>query len=219
MRNIYLVRHGEPDAGGRRYLGVTDPGLSLNGRREAGKLGSWFSREYAAKPSEVRIFSSPLKRCLETAWILQREIGCGPVSAADGLHEINLGSWDGETVRSIRERYPAEYEARGRDLWNYRTPGGESFAEAAKRFGKALDRICSRNPGDLIIVTHAGVIRGWICRKTGRTMDECMRCPVPYGSAFRLTGGRLCRVFGGPDEEDGVPGAEFIEIPERGTIY
>ena len=45
-----------------------------------------------------------------------------------------------------------------------------------------LKEILSETRGDLLVVTHAGILRGWLCRITGRSPDEVFDYTVPYGS-------------------------------------
>ena len=68
MRRIYLVRHGLPEKGTSEkvYIGVTDVPLSRQGSAEARELGRYFLQRLSAT-SAVRILTSPLQRCRQTA--------------------------------------------------------------------------------------------------------------------------------------------------------
>ena len=147
MRRIYLVRHGMPEKGTSEkvYIGVTDLPLSRQGSAEARELGRYFLQRLSAT-SAVRILSSPLQRCRQTAEEMYRVLSDGGIAlpeplVVEALHEIDLGDWEGKRVREIRERFPEEYEARGHALGTYHTPGGESFLEAGVRFQKAIEAI------------------------------------------------------------------------------
>ena len=72
MRTIYLVRHGqtEESLGKGRCICRTDIPLSGEGRRQAQALGDWLGAELKNKRQAVRIFTSPLSRCRETAEIM-----------------------------------------------------------------------------------------------------------------------------------------------------
>ena len=66
---IHFIRHGSIDdtlAG--KYIGTTDPPLSDRGRMDLRKL----DYEYKYPGTQV-VFTSPLKRCTETAKILYPE--------------------------------------------------------------------------------------------------------------------------------------------------
>ena len=147
MRRIYLVRHGLPEksTSEKEYIGVTDLPLSMRGRAEARELGRYFLQRLSAT-SAVRILTSPLQRCRQTAEEMYRVLSDGGIAlpeplVVEALHEIDLGDWEGKRVREIRERFPEEYEARGHALGTYHTPGGESFLEAGVRFQKAIEAI------------------------------------------------------------------------------
>ena len=147
MRRTYLVRHGMPEKGTSEkvYIGVTDLPLSRRGSAEARALGRYFLQRLSAT-SAVRILTSPLQRCRQTAEEMYRVLSDGGIAlpeplVVEALHEIDLGDWEGKRVREIRERFPEEYEARGHALGTYHTPGGESFLEAGVRFQKAIEAI------------------------------------------------------------------------------
>lgn len=152
MRRIYLVRHGLPEktTSEKEYIGVTDLPLSARGRTEARELGSYFLQHIQSVNAvelgarTVRILTSPLQRCRQTAEEMYRVLSDGGIAlpepiVVEALHEINLGEWEGKSVREIRERFPDAYEARGHALGTYRTPGGESFLDAGVRFQKAIE--------------------------------------------------------------------------------
>lgn len=147
MRRIYLVRHGLPEksTGEKVYIGVTDIPLSTRGSTEAAQLGRYFLQHLSATTT-VRILTSPLQRCRQTAAEMYRVLFDGEIVlpepfVVEALHEINLGEWEGKSVREIRERFPNAYEARGHALGMYHTPGGESFLEAGIRFRDAMEEI------------------------------------------------------------------------------
>lgn len=151
MRRIYLVRHGLPEksTSEKEYIGVTDLPLSMRGSVEARQLGRYF-RQRLSPAATVRILTSPLQRCRQTAAEMYRGLSDGGIElpepiVVEDLHEIDLGEWEGKSLREIRERFPEAYEARGHALGTYRTPGGESFLEAGVRFRHAIDRILDMN--------------------------------------------------------------------------
>lgn len=147
MRKIYLVRHGMPEksTSEKVYIGVTDLPLSMSGSEEARQLGRYFLQRLPATVT-VRILTSPLQRCRQTAAEMYRVLSDGGIKlpeplVVEALHEIDLGEWEGKSVREIRERFPEAYEARGCALGTYHTHGGESFLEAGIRFQNALEEI------------------------------------------------------------------------------
>lgn len=194
MRRIYLVRHGMPEksTSEKEYIGVTDRPLSTRGSAEAAQLGHYF-RQRLSSALTIRILTSPLQRCRQTAQEIYRVLSDGGIklsgpSVVEALHEIDLGEWEGKRVREIRERFPEAYEARGHALGTYRTPGGESFLEAGIRFQKAIEA-CLPDMDEaeiLLIVAHAGVIRAYLSLLMGRDLDHLMDIPLPYASVTEL---------------------------------
>ena len=83
----------------------------------------------------------------------------------------------------IKEKYPEEYEARGRDLINYRIGGtAESFADLRDRVMPAFRRLVEETEGDIIIVSHSGVNRIIKCAVTGKPLDDVAKMKFGRGT-------------------------------------
>lgn len=170
-RLIYLIRHAQPAGDGvPRFLGRADPPLSLEGRLMARRLGA-----YLGPVVEGAVYSSPLRRCLETARAL--DANCVPVP---GLEEIDLGEWDGKARAEIQARYPEAYAHRGRDFAHFSPPRGESFSQVAQRAWRAMEEILVQSEGDMAVVAHAGVNRTLLCAVAGKPLQELMAFPQHY---------------------------------------
>lgn len=187
---IYMVRHGMPVGAekGRRYLGVTDEPLCKEGKMQADAAGQLLSQ---LEPSgKIRIVSSTLTRSIQTAKIINEHLGCDFIEIDDELREIDLGEWDGRYSEDIRREFPEEYEARGKDLWNHRTPGGETFAETGERFRDALYEIVKWSGNDevIVIVSHAGAINAGLSLMTDLTFEEMRAFRLPYAGIIAVQG-------------------------------
>ncbi len=152
---VLLARHGETDdnAGGR-LQGHRDPPLNPRGRNQARALAEALAGEGLAS-----LWSSPLRRALETADIVGRALGLGPPRVDARLMEVDVGDWAGRTLDEVREHEPALVARwRARDP-AFRVPGGESLAEQVARVAAALADV--RASGDLpaLVVCHGGTIR------------------------------------------------------------
>lgn len=193
MRKIYLVRHGEPDIGTDESicLGRKDISLSQEGVETGLRVGEYFCRE-EIRENLTGIFSSPLKRCLDTACAIYDRISndidtvFSKIEVVKDFQEADTGIWDGLTFREIRERFPKEYEERGKQLGKYRIPEGETLQEAGNRFYDALVEVLSRTEGNLIVVTHAGIIRSFLCQITDRNVNQLKDWKIPYGSVTEI---------------------------------
>lgn len=225
MRRIYLVRHGLPEksTSEKVYIGVTDLPLSTRGSAEAAQLGSYLLQRLPVATT-VRILTSPLQRCCQTAEEIQRVLSDGGIKlpeplVVEALHEIDLGEWEGKSVRGIRERFLEAYEARGRALGTYHTPGGETFLEAGVRFQNAMETYASDTDMSeiLLVVAHAGVIRAYLSLLMGRDLDHLMDIPLPYASVTEL---QLSRK--GTDvvpDHIGVRPEELLDEAEIARLY
>jgi broad specificity phosphatase PhoE len=116
----------------------------------------------------VGIYSSDLKRAFQTAQAIQAATGLVPESMP-GLREIFLGEWEGLRTEELAERFP---EAWAR--WNVEpdwdlVPGGEGAEPFATRVVAVVDSILeSHHHGDVVVVTHGGVIQIALHRVIGR---------------------------------------------------
>lgn len=185
---ILMVRHAMPEGAekGKRFLGLTDEPLCDEGWQQALIAGQIIAE--MLPPGKVRITASTLRRSMQTAWTIGRQIGDVILDIDDDLREIDMGTWDGRYLDEIRKEYPDEFEARGKDLWNYRTPGGETFAEAGERFRDAVSFIVRYALDDetVVIVSHGGVMRAGLSLMTDKSFDDWMKTDIPYACILVL---------------------------------
>ena len=176
MRNVYLVRHGTPQLpdGKRRCIGRTDIPISAVGKTDGYRLQEWFARKQVQA-----VFTSPLRRCTATAHAIANQ--SIPVIEEARLQELDMGAWENLTFDEIAVRWPALYEQRGRHMGTVPPPGGESFAQGGARFSEALESILACSSGDIVVVSHAGVMRGFLCGLTRTPFDNVRDIPQPCG--------------------------------------
>ena len=93
MVKLYLIRHAESEWNPiGRYQGLLDPELSERGREQAKSLGE------RLKDIELHaIYSSPLKRTMQTALEIARRKGM-EVIPEERVIEIDHGVWSGLLV-------------------------------------------------------------------------------------------------------------------------
>ena len=144
--------------------------------------------EYLAGRGVSRLLCSPLSRCVESAGIVGSALGLRP-EAVPALREISLGEWEGLTVAEVRERFPGEYEARGRDLATFRPAGGESFADLGRRAWVAFEAL-SDFKSPQAIVAHGGVNRVLLCRILGMPLENLFRLGQDYACLNVVRSGR-----------------------------
>ena len=156
MRKVYLIRHGLPDFPGGKgmCLGTTDIPMGEAGLAQAARMA-------ANLPPVTAVYSSPLKRAVQTA----QAIGM-PVVILDGLREMHAGKWDGLTFDQIRQQYPELYAVRGLDQ-TIPPPGAEDMEAALVRFRADLERAAAEVPGDFAVVAHGGIIAKFLQSLSG----------------------------------------------------
>lgn len=172
-RCFYLIRHGQPQQHRDKiFLGQTDVPLSDEGRKQAEKAK-------AALPVGIRrIYSSDLKRALQTA-----EIIGGQIIATQGFREMNLGSWDGRYIEDIKREFPELYQKRGLNIFVFKTGNkAENFYDLQYRVVKALTDILKKDDSrEIFIVAHSGVIRCIENNLKGGSVEDAWQKPETGG--------------------------------------
>lgn len=177
-RTLWIVRHGESagnvardaaNAGGLEIIDIdvrdVDVPLSPLGELQAAALGRWFGEMPAdARPNVV--LSSPYKRALWTAELIQEHGGLEPLDPAnpvildERLREKEFGVLDRLTKRGIQAMHPDQAEFRRMmGKFYHRPPGGESWTDVILRLRSGLEMI-SREFCDerVLVVAHSVVV-------------------------------------------------------------
>lgn len=150
---ISIIRHGATEANEKGiYIGRTDLPLSPKGAAElAAKMDEF---DYA---NVHKVYTSPLKRCTETADILYPDT---ETLVVDGLRELDFGDFEGKSVDQLinREDYKS-WLGGGRDT---RPPNGESLEELTARtfaafHGIIIDMMYT-GLTHCAVITHSGII-------------------------------------------------------------
>jgi broad specificity phosphatase PhoE len=155
MTPLALLRHGETawSAAGR-----------IQGRADI-PLSSGTELILPEECRGMRVVTSPLRRCVETAVLL----GSADAARESRIIEMDWGEWQGESLAALRERLGEEMranEARGLD---FRPPGGESPRLVLARLKPWLKEVAQAGAPTLA-VTHRGVIRALLAEATGWDM-------------------------------------------------
>lgn len=174
---IYLLRHGEIGVPGeRRFVGWTNTSLNETGIRRA---RAW--REVFAGIVWEKIYTSDLDRAIRTAQLITPH-RLNDIQPVMDLREIDLGLWDGCLMAEIRERFPVQWEQRGRNIATFRPVGGESFKDLSERVQPFFERIACTHSKDVLIVAHAGINRVILCRLLGMPLENLFRIAQDYGA-------------------------------------
>lgn len=175
---LWLLRHGRPSAESEgRCYGALDLSLSDVGLEQA--------RDAAAQIPEntlSAIYSSPRRRCTQTAEILRHRHPC-PLETIDALSEINFGIFEGRTYDDIAATHPDVYRQWMDHPTEVAFPGGESFGEMQCRVLEAVDRLLAIHKGSsFAIVAHGGVNRIVIAQALGMPRENIFRIAQRYGA-------------------------------------
>lgn len=163
---IYIIRHGETDWNRKHLLqGATDIPLNQNGI-DVARLTAEALKDV---PFDV-IYTSPLKRAVQTAEILRgdRDI---PVIRDNRLKEISFGPYEG--LCCAREGYSIpdpEFVNFFQDPAHYNPPeGGESIAELCVRTTDFLTELIE-NPENrdktILLSGHGACVKGLLSSLT-----------------------------------------------------
>ncbi|WP_349410791.1 histidine phosphatase family protein [Pseudalkalibacillus sp. SCS-8] len=151
------------------------------GWRDQGLIPSEASRLKRYNKEFDEIFSSDLRRCVETAKLLfpnrtHREMR--------ELREIHFGEWEGFTYEELKSN--ASYQQWISDFENRKPPNGESLAAFRFRIFRGWNKVMSVNKGNRIaIITHSGVIREFLTAYAPEIRNP-WDWTVPHGGGFEL---------------------------------
>ncbi|MGW3343467.1 bifunctional RNase H/acid phosphatase [Nonomuraea rubra] len=154
--SLLLLRHGETELSlERRFSGLGDAELTANGLAQASAAAARLSRD----PYRLDVVvTSPLKRARQTAQAVAEQAGV-EVEVLEELREADFGAWEGHTFTEVQRRWPAELTAWLADP-DVAPPGGESFAETARRVEAARERLVERYEGKTVLaVSHVTPIK------------------------------------------------------------
>ncbi len=162
MTKLILTRHGETVWNVEKiYRGRTDVNLDEVGIKQAGLLGKYLSNwELEA------IYSSPLKRALDTANTIARYQKVS-VQIAEGLIDFDYGKWQSLPEQEVKRLYPALHNEWHNNPHKVRMPGGESLENVRERAIGVVNEVLSRYQGNIVLVSHRVVNKVLICSLLG----------------------------------------------------
>ena len=176
---LFLIRHADaiPEEDEINPSGIYDNlPLSRTGRQQAQAL-----TERLSGLSFDAMYSSPLRRCLETAAPLAKSLGMTPI-IAEGLKEIKLGNIrplpeDSQKnlaalTKALQERQLDIVRIAGETGHWDGIPDSEPSIAFRSRVVKTLDEIVSKHIGQRILAfAHGGVINAYIAEVLGLEKD------------------------------------------------
>lgn len=173
---LVLVRHGKTIGNiEKRYIGRTDESLCEEGIQELKQnlgCGMYLNADL--------VFSSPMKRCVETSEILFPETMSKIIS---DFREIDFGEFEGKNHEELNGR--KDYQDWINSNGTISFPGGEGQNQFIERCVKGFDELidCVRNSGKIVpngkkivvcAVVHGGTIMSILSTHTGKQYYDFM---------------------------------------------
>lgn len=154
VKRVIFIRPGETDWNRQgRWQGWVAIPLNQHGQQQAKRLA-----KYVRNIGMGVLYSSDLRRAVETAEILAEQLGYQPVYDSR-LRERNIGMWQGLTLDEMRAWYADEYAQVLDDPDGYRVPGGESRDDVRERAQAAFNDIITQADVETVgIISHTTVI-------------------------------------------------------------
>lgn len=163
---LVLIRHGATRANQeRRYLGKTEEALSEEGKKELAEY-----KRLRCYPDVDCLFTSPMKRCVQTAKILYPKLV--PVRVEE-WEEMDFGAFEGKNYEELSGdgRYQAWIDSNG----TLPFPEGESreefLARCEKGFRNMLEKVkqiqTQEGPKTVGMIVHGGTIMACLSQYGG----------------------------------------------------
>lgn len=168
---IYLVRHTET---------VCVKGICY-GQADVELMEPYFKQFQEIKrqiPQEAIFYSSPLKRCT----VLADFLSTSNYTTDNRLMEMNFGNWE---LKSWDDIPSEEIDPWMNDFVNVNVPNGESFVELHDRVLSFIEEK-KEDASSLVIVTHAGVIRSFLCKQMNLDLKDAFSNKVDFGQVIKI---------------------------------
>jgi 2,3-bisphosphoglycerate-dependent phosphoglycerate mutase len=233
-----LVRHGNSTANAEGVLSGRLPGIHLDqtGRDQVAALASRFRGL-----GVVRVVTSPLERCVETAEAVAEALGGCAVDTDEGLVECGYGAWTGRALRDLaaeplwRTVQDQPSAARFPDHDGYAAEGllemGHRAVAAVRRLDAEVE--AGHGPRALwVAVSHGDVIKAVLADAAGSHVDHFQRFRAdpasvsvvhytarrPFLVAANDTGSDLTRFVPPPPPAEDADGAGEQSVPEGDAV-
>jgi broad specificity phosphatase PhoE len=167
VTRIILVRHGQTawnigSGAGERFRGRVDLPLDDVGLAQAQAVA-----ERLADRPIVAVYSSPLKRAVETAHPTAQQLGL-PVQPLPGIIDIDYGDWQGLSPAEVARAYPDLYGRWLEKPQRVKFPNGESLRQVRLRGMAALKEVAICHEGrTVLLVAHQVVNKVLVCAMLG----------------------------------------------------
>ncbi|MGN0533396.1 MAG: histidine phosphatase family protein [Eubacterium sp.] len=180
---IYMFRHGLTKGNlNAQYIGHTDLPLTTDSISSLRSI-----KAHHHYPKVDAVFSSPLKRCKDSASIMFPD---NNILVIDDFIEYNFGEFEGLTAEDLKDNEDFKVWLRGD--FNTAAPFGESNGQFAHRVCAAFEKVvegCLKTGTETVaIVGHAGVLMTILaCYGVPEAPMAHWQMDAGYGFKLRVT--------------------------------
>jgi len=172
MTRIIVVRHGHVEGiRPERFRGRTDLPLTAQGVAEAEATAERVAKDWKA----AAIFTSPLKRCVDTGAAIARACGFA-ASPLPSLIDVDYGRWNWKSYDDARVEDAELFERWFSSPQLVRFPSGESLQDLVARAADALRFVRERHPSEtVVLVAHDSVNRALLMQLLDQPLSTYWR--------------------------------------------
>lgn len=171
MKRIITIQHCQSEHHVNGMMGGwNDWELTELGHEQAGRIGRRLGSELMGQ--SVKIYSSDLKRAMQTAAPLAERLGIG-IEYRKELREKNFGPL---VMGKTKEWYREHCDNFGDKIDDRCISGAETKREMYQRLVPICQEILERPEDTVVIVAHGGILSVWNILWLGlppETMDHC----------------------------------------------
>jgi alpha-ribazole phosphatase len=172
--DIYLIRHTQTASAEGLCYGQSNIGLATSFPEEVEILHD----KLPELDDDCRVFSSPLTRCITLA-----ETFSDSVTTDARLQELHFGDWEEKRFDDID---PIALQHWADNFATAVPPNGESFGDLYQRTGEFWQELLATDAEQVVIVTHAGVIRALLARVLNLPLENAFQFRIDPASTHKL---------------------------------
>jgi broad specificity phosphatase PhoE len=173
MMLLALLRHADTRWSSEgRIQGQVDVALSEEGR------SALRNRTFPEPCRGMRVVTSPLTRCVETAALL----GARDAAVEPRIVEMHWGDWQGRCLAQLRAEFGEAMRANESRGFDFTPQGGESPRQVLARVRPWLAELAARGQ-PTCAVTHRGVIRVIVAAAFGWDLRGRPPVKLDWGAA------------------------------------
>ena len=172
--NIYLIRHSAVYNPNKFCYGQSEIPLEENFTIDF----DWI-KEHLNLKEDTKYYSSPFRRCTKLANFLSDD----NYITDNRITELHFGDWEMKAWNEIPEK---ELNPWMEDFVNHRMKNGENFNDLFERSVLFYEEITTAHTQDVVILTHAGVIRSLASFVLDFPLEKAFNLQVDYSSISKF---------------------------------